>query len=433
MEPGQPRTEPLEEESKEYKKALIFIRSGDWDKAREILEEYCQLNPKSARAFNKLAFVYLEMGDLEAAEEVLSGLLERGLKDFYTHFLYGRLLMRRGDVTNAVVHFTTALTINPKDVYTLNGVAEALLIQGDRPKAIRCLKKAIELAPDDMLSYGNLCQHYVDSGEPDLAAPIVELALTKSPKDSRMLFLHGRCMLAKEDLAGARRGFEELAQAYPGQAWGKLGLGMTCEAGGDLAGAAREMAAAVAADPKHLEAHERLSLIYSKQGEREKALAAMEKAIQLAPFDLRIQTRYARALYERRLVLKAWLKLQSVLAQDENYVPGRILRSMLYLDEDLPARSDEDLVKILEKDPENPEALTLHAECLALTGHPEDAEALVADAGSKGADPRHLDLVRALARRAAGDEKGFRSLLKALEDPQATDRVSLRVKKLARK
>jgi len=431
VESAAPRTVTVEEDSKEYKKALLFIRSGDLEKAREILEEFCGQNPKSARAFNKLAYVYLEIGNLEAAEKVLDGLLSADRKDFYTHFLYGRLLMRRGEVANAVTHYTTALTINPKDIYTLNGVAEALLVQGDRKKAIRCLKKAIELAPSDTLTYHNLAQLYLDMGQIQEAHTIVLCGLARLTKDARLLYLKGRCLLGAKDSEGARALFEELSRDYPGQAWGRLGLGLLCVESGDINGAVREMLCAVSAEPKNLEANERLASAFSRLGERDKALAVMEKALALAPRDLRIQTLFARTLYDRRLILKAWLRIQGILSQDASYTPARLLKAVLYLDEDLPRKAEEEISLILVTHPQDKEARGLLAECRALQGAPGEAEEMARNGILELGPSRQFDLARALACRAKGDTKGYSALLESLADPDATDRVAYRVKKLA--
>lgn len=427
----EPRTGEVEEDSREYKKALLFIKSGDWDKAREILEQFCAENPRSARAFNKLAFVYLEESNLDMAEKVLAGLLQMGLRDFYTHFLYGRLLMRRGHVTDAVVHFTTALTINPRDIYTLNAVAEAMLVQGDRGKAVRCLKKAIEISPADVTSYVSLGRLYLDSGGAPEAEDVVKAGLAQSAKEPVLLFLQGRCLLVKGDEPGAKQQFDQLVEWYPGQAYGVMGRGLLREAAGDLPGAVREMTQACAVDPRSLEAVERLGLLQARAGDKGAALAAMEKAVGLAPLDLRVQTLYARALYERTLILKAWLRVQAVLAQDANYFPARVLVAALYLDEDLPQRADEELLKALEKEPSNLEALGLHGEAKALMGKLDEAQAIVQGIEKHEGADRQANLVLALIARARGDEVGYRKLLKALDAAGKADRVGVRVRKLA--
>lgn len=427
----EPRSGELEEESREYKKALLFIKSGDWDKAREILEQYCAENPRSARAFNKLAFVYLEQSNLELAEKVLAGLLQMGLKDFYTHFLYGRLLMRRGHVTDAIAHFTTALTINSRDIYTLNAVAEAMLLQGDKAKAVRCLKKAIEIAPQDVTSYVSLGRLYLDSGSPDEAADVVKAGLEASPKEPVLNFLQGRCLLDKGDEPGAKAKFDQLAEWYPGQAWGLMGRGLLRDAAGDLAGAVREMAQASTVDARSLEAAERLSLLHARAGDKAAALAAMEKAVALAPQDLRVQTLYARAMYERSLVLKAWLRVQAVLQQDENYFPARVVVAALYLDEDLPSKADEELLKVLEKEPAHVEALGLHGEAKALMGKLDEAARIAKGLEQHEGTDRQVNLVLALIARAKGDEVGYKKLLKLLDAAGKPDRVGVRAKKLS--
>lgn len=431
MSDEQPPAGPvLEEDSKEYKKALLYIKSGDLEKAREILEDYCAQNPRSARAFNKWAYVLLEMGNVEQAEKVLAGLLHMGLKDFYSHFLYGRVLMKRGHVTDAVAHFTTALTINPRDAYTLNAVAEAVLVQGDRPKAVRCLRKAIEISPADVVSYVSLSRLYLDAGSADEAAGVIQAGLAQQPKDPTLLFLNGRCLLARGEETGAKQQFDQLAEWYPGLAFGRMGLGLLKDAAGDLAGAVKEMAQATAVDARNAEALERLSLLHARLGDKAAALVAMEKALALAPEDLRLQVASARALYERKLILKAWLRVQLVLSQDEAYFPARVLVATLYLDEGLPAKAHEELLKVLEKEPGCVEALGLHGEAKAQMGKLDEAEQIVRGLEDKDASQRQANYVLALVTRARGDDAALRKLLRALDTEKKSDRVAVRVKKL---
>lgn len=427
----EPRSGELEEESREYKKALLFIKSGDWDKAREILEQFCGENPRSARAFNKLAFVYLEQSNIDLAEKVLAGLLQMGLRDFYTHFLYGRLLMRRGHVTDAIVHFTTALTINPRDIYTLNAVAEAMVLQGDRAKAVRCLKKAIEIAPADMTSYVSLGRLYLDGSSPKEAADLVKAGLQHAPNDASLLFLNGRALLARNNVAAAQQQFDQLAEVFPGQAWGSMGRALIREAAGDIPGALKDMTQACTVDPRNLEALERLGDLHARAGDKVAALAAMEKAVAMAPQDLRVQTLYARAMYEKSLVLKAWLRVQAVLVQDANYFPARALVAALYLDEEIPQLAVEEIQKVLEKEPANVEALGLHAEAKALLGKVDEAAAIVREIESQESGQRQATLVQALIARSKGDEVGYRKLLKSLDAAPRPDRVAMRVKRLS--
>jgi tetratricopeptide (TPR) repeat protein len=421
---------PLEEDSKEYKKALLYIKSGDLDKAREILEEYCAQNPRSARAFNKWAYVLLEMGNVDAAEKVLAGLLHMGLRDFYSHFLYGRVLMKRGHVSDAVAHFTTALTINPRDAYTLNAVAEAVLVQGDRQKALRCLRKAIEISPADIVSYISLARLYLDAGSPAEAVDVVKAGLAQQPKDPTLLFLNGRCLLVRGEETAAKQQFDQLAEWYPGLAFGRMGLGLLREAAGDLPGAVQAMTQATTVDTKSAEALERLAILHARLGDKDKALVAMEKSVALAPEDLRLQTAHARALYERKLILKAWLRVQLVLTQDQAYFPARVLVAMLYLDEGIAARADEELLKVLEKEPGNEEALGLHGEAKAQMGKLDEAQAIVKGLEQKDESLRQANFVLALVTKARGDEAGYKKLLKALDGEKRFDRVAVRVKKL---
>jgi tetratricopeptide (TPR) repeat protein len=418
----------VEEESKEYKKALLFIKSGAFDKARELLEEYCAINPRSSRAFNKLAFVQLELGNLPAAEDVLVGLLESGKRDFYTHFLYGRLLMRRGDLTNSIAHFTTALSINPQDSYTLNAVAEALELQGDVEKAVRCLRKAISVAPGDTLGYLNLGKLYLSRSDWENAAATVDAGLAKVAKDPELHFLKGKVILGKGDRAGAEKHYEELTSWYPGQAWGKMGTGLVKESQGDLTAAIRELALANSADPRNLLAAEHLARIYSATGDREKALVTMERALGMAPHDMRIITLYARALYERHLVLKCWLRLHAVLDQEPNFAPARILMATIYLDENMPGKAEEQLKDVLERDPGDADALVLRAEAKALMNQPNDAEALAKRVIEELGTSRDAQLVLALVARARGDAAGFKAQLEQINAQRQTDRADDRAR-----
>jgi len=322
------------EGAREYKRALIFIKSGDLERAQEVLEELVSRSPGSVKASNKLAFVLIERGKPERASEILQGVRSRGQQDFYTHYLTGRVHITAKMTREAIAEFTTALSLNPRDVYTLNGIAQALLVEGDAERAEKFLRKAIEINAKDPTAYVSLANILLSRKRTDEALGIVREGLSGCERDASLTFLEGRISLQNSDLPHAAARFDEILRWYPQSPLGHLGRGWVHEKEGDLSQAIQMLERAAQLEPGHSITWAELGRIRLQRGEAADSMIAYEKATAIEPDSCDHASGLAQACYHRGHIIRAWRGAEQVLARYPDHRQTRLLKALISLDED---------------------------------------------------------------------------------------------------
>ncbi|MBI3892719.1 MAG: tetratricopeptide repeat protein [Candidatus Wallbacteria bacterium] len=410
------------EESKEYRKALTLIKAGQWEKAREVLEEYIQKNPESVKAQNKYAFVLLEMGKARGAKQVLQTIIARGQRDFYTHFLLGRAFHREGSLRVAIQQYTNALTLKPDDVYTINGLAMALRETGEGAKAVTLLARALTLSREDPTTFIQLADLYMELGDLESAGRWIAQGLQEHPTELKLRCLHAQCLLRAGEVAKSRAAYEQIARDLPSSAEGRIGVARTLVEQGRLQDALKELAAAVAAEPKSTSTYREQARIQTKLGDAAAAVAAMQKAHDLDPKDVRIVAELADALIARKLKLKAYMVLKRAVAMRNDYHYSHHLIGRLYLDEELWSQAKDELIMAYKLNPDFAPTRGLLAEALARLDEAEAAVPHIEALLARDKEDRQARFAKALLDRRGGDAKSAEKTLEALA--RGADRVA---------
>ncbi len=411
------------DESKEYKRALTFIKIGQLDKAREVLEDYVQQNPESVRAINKYAFVLVELGKARAAKYLLQSLIAKGQRDFYTHFLLGRTFHREGNLPVAIQQYRNALTLKPDDIYTINGLAQALRESGQAPSAVTLLAKGLAISREDPTTFVQLAGLFLELGDFESSSKWIEQGLQTHPAALSLRCLRAEWHAKKGDLAAARTTYEQVARDFPASAEGKLGLSRVLDQQGKTTEALRELGLAMSVDPKNSTVNREYARLLVRTGDSATALSVMQRAVDLAPKDHRVLTDMAEILIEHRLRLKAYMMLKKAVALRNEFPNSHALIGRLFLDEELYEQAREELAYAHGLKPDDGEIRGLLAEAMARAGACDAAREMVAPLLAAEPAGRQARLVMALSALGTGDAARAEPELTALA--AGTDRVSL--------
>ncbi len=413
---------PDRDESKEYRKALTLIKAGQWEKAREVLEEYIQKNPESIKAQNKYAFVLLEMGKARGAKQILQTIIAKGQRDFYTHFLLGRAFHREGSLQVAIQQYSNALALKADDVYTINGLAMALRETGEGAKAVALLARALSISREDPTPFIQLADLYLELGDLESAGRWIDQGLQEHPGDLKLRCLRAFRLLKAGDLAKARTAYEQIARDLPTSAEGKIGIARTYEEQGKFPEALRELSHAAAAEPKNTRVYRDQARVLVLSGDPDGAVAAMQKANDLDPKDVKILAELADALIARRLRLKAYMVLKRAVAMRNDYHYSHHLVGRLFLDEELWSQAADELTMAHRLQPDYAPTRALLAEALLRLGSVEAAAAHVEAVLASDKEDRQARFVKALLDRERGELKMAEKTLAALAT--GADRVA---------
>lgn len=98
---------------RDYDKALVLMKSGDYTAAIPVLEAFIADRPDHAGPYVNLGIAYQHAGDKDNALKALQAAIERNPLNATAHHQLGILYREQGDFTAALDAYKAALDLNP--------------------------------------------------------------------------------------------------------------------------------------------------------------------------------------------------------------------------------------------------------------------------------------------------------------------------------
>jgi Flp pilus assembly protein TadD len=145
--------------------AAALLRKGDVDQAITEFREVLRLQPSDPRVRFNLGSALLRKGDLdeailhlEKALELRSDATDKARRNADVHFNLGNAFFRKRQVDEAIFHFQKAVEARPDFADAYANLGTALSFQRRSGEAIADYEKALELAPRSITIRNNLAQ-----------------------------------------------------------------------------------------------------------------------------------------------------------------------------------------------------------------------------------------------------------------------------------
>lgn len=148
-----------------FDEANEYLKRKELDKARVLLEELLQEEPKHTDALYNLGMVYTELGNPQKAIKTLLELVELGNDSSNVYVALGYAYSRMGNQNKAKELFLSALELEPDNPYALRNLGGLYGKEADYDRAIKHLEKAFELNPGDANTAYGLGMCYFSSGD----------------------------------------------------------------------------------------------------------------------------------------------------------------------------------------------------------------------------------------------------------------------------
>jgi tetratricopeptide (TPR) repeat protein len=157
------------------------------------------------------------------------------------------LQFRENDLDGTAREFRTALRLNaqslrPIPIVTYNsyiGLGQVALLQGREPEALDYFDKAVHLLPNSSFAYDVLGSVYFPRSDYARAAEYFQQAVRVNPQDMGVRFFLGTCWMKLGKPAQAAGEFRAAREVDPDYFQAYEAEGLSLEAAGDRAGAAR--------------------------------------------------------------------------------------------------------------------------------------------------------------------------------------------------
>lgn len=327
---GPAKPTPKEEATKKWNAARAAVlaglardqfQSGNFDKARQTVDEALRMVPDHAPLHVLSAKLLIEKGQLEAAERELEAARKFAPNDAEAFYLSGVVYQRWQRPQDAYNNYAAAAERSPADLPYVLAQAEMLVAMDRMPEALALLQGkvtyfehsgAIRDAVGQLLmqvgKYADavavLRQASILSEKDDSVRERLALALyfnkdyreagdllerlTQSEaynKRADLFLVLGECFLQTARPREARVTFETATQLDPQSAQGWRGLGRAALEAGDLKRAELALARSLKVDGGLAETHLLLGYVRVKQDRLPEAQTAFERASALDPHD----------------------------------------------------------------------------------------------------------------------------------------------------
>ncbi len=276
------------------------------------------LTVQLAAVYVGLARRYGEVGEWGKREEVLRALYELGPDGREGRVALRELglgeaerLEREGKVEEALAAYRRVLKVVPERVELWRRVGELALRRRAYGEAVEAFRKVLEGRPKDAPALVGLGEAYLGLGKAREAVEALERAAEAGARGRRVAALLDRAyglwarkLAAEVDDPERRQEAVRLAKDWIIRR--------------RLDPAQRVLEAALRADPEDARAHYLLGLIWDGRRQFRKALAEVERSLELAPDNLRLRMEYARILVRADRLEEAEREYRRVLAEAED-------------------------------------------------------------------------------------------------------------------
>lgn len=264
----------------------IEYQLGAYGVAEDQLTKALQAEPGLPLARRLLITTYLRSGQPTKALEILKPVLDKIDNSPAMLALAGEVYIQQGDYRKAEDFYTRATKLDPKDSAKRTRLAMTHMAKGNVEGAVDELED-ISASDSGTVADLALISAHLRRNEIDKALKAIEVLEKKRPDDPAVFNIRGQTLLAKKDVAGARKGFEkalELNPAYFPAAASLATLDLNDKKPED---AKRRFEAVLKADPKNVQALLALAELGARAGAKVDDVATMvNKAVVANPADI---------------------------------------------------------------------------------------------------------------------------------------------------
>lgn len=301
----------------------LQLARGDLQSAQKSLESALKIHPELVDARANLAMIYARNGDLVSAERLLRQAVEDDPKFKEGHLNLGLILAQQNRKPDAIKELDKAVALAPQDPATLSTVGKAKVQMGMMSEGIALLRKVVDLAPDLAAAHLDLALALANGYDLSAALEQSSEAVRLAPQSAVAHFYRGRILYDLGRPADAQSEFEISSRLGPQMSEPRYFLALINKHVGNYPAAANLFEETVKLQPGNVMAWFELGQSYEQVSDKEKAIAAWRKAIEIDPKFSQALISLARALHSTDRTESDQLMTRYAAVQKERSVQDR--------------------------------------------------------------------------------------------------------------
>jgi protein O-GlcNAc transferase len=267
----------------DFRAALFFHQTGQFDKAANIYREILEHNPENFDALHGLGLLEARAGNLERAKSLISRSLE--LQPANTQFRqnYATILCQTAQYELALQICDEALRSQPKNIYLLYVSAIALRKLKRLPESLQRFDRLLTVRPDHLVAVNERGCVLAEMKQFDKALAAFQKAIGLDPKFADAHLNVGNLYGELDRHEEAESSFEKVLALNPRLARAWSGLGIILRKRNHFDKALIAFDKALALDPNLAEAWLGRGNVFSDLKRFDEAFAAYDRALALKP------------------------------------------------------------------------------------------------------------------------------------------------------
>lgn len=182
---------PEEDSQIAYYLGLCYLRLGEADKARQLLEYVISSDLDFVRVYQSqmlLAYICIMDKDWDLAEIELKRIIERGFDSVQAYSMLGFVLWRKNEIQEAVNSYERALNLNEHNANALNSLGYILIDSDiDIKRGLQLVHKALKKDPANPMYLDSLGWAYFKSKQYSNAKRYLRRAIDSLPYNQDIL------------------------------------------------------------------------------------------------------------------------------------------------------------------------------------------------------------------------------------------------------
>jgi putative PEP-CTERM system TPR-repeat lipoprotein len=264
---------------------LTNFAENNFEQAATQFARYTRSVP-SVRIKALLALAQARLGHTEEADETLRVLRNVDVKDPQSLAAVAQAYSFIGETDLAATYLAMAVERNPEAADLRVDLAKVLSKKGERAQAIEQLENAIHLDPGVANADVLLIQNLLQEKRFDKALQAVESLEKKQPKNPTTFNLKGAAYIGKNDVAKARKSFEQALSLEPTSAATAMNLAQLDLMEKNPDAARQRFQTILAKDTKNVQAMMGLATVGAATAQESEYVAWLEKAAQAGPSEV---------------------------------------------------------------------------------------------------------------------------------------------------
>lgn len=262
--------------------AMLLTVEEEFNRAAQLLEKACKLQPDNAEFKFYLANVYKLSSEMQKAESTYKELLQQKGPHPALFNNLGTIYFAQERYQDAITNYYAAIDLQPNYIDAYYNLALALNKLRDYQKSIEVLTNLLALSPTHLPAWFQLGVLYMRQDKNKDAIKAFEHVLQESPHFETLVNM-ATVYLKAGDMQKAKNYYQQALQIEVSDAQTLFNLGVIALSERKLKEAINYFLGVVKKMPEHVAAHNNLAYVYLLLNQRSEALAHFSQIKQLEP------------------------------------------------------------------------------------------------------------------------------------------------------